>query len=326
METQKQDINTTSGNLEKEDNMITNDFTATVDGKEVEFTVTSPSNAHYIEAQKHYNNAFSDAIKSNAIVRAKMEDVLKDQGLWDDQKQAEYTSLASQINDYEMTLKKGGIKLSEAKNIALKMRELRGKLRDLIAVKTSLDNQSAEGQADNAKFNYLVSACVVYKSNNQPYYKNLEAYLNSPSNQVSLLGAKHLANMLYGLEDDFEKKLPENKFLTKFKFVNKDLELVNKKGHRVDDEGRLINQWGRYVNEEGEYVDKNGNLIDESGDYIVDEAPFLDDDGTPIVQEVEEKKTEETPTEEQQDESIEEKPATEKKAKKPRAKKPAATE
>jgi hypothetical protein len=296
--------------------MITHDFKATVDGKEVEFTVLSPSNAHYTEAQKVYNTAFSEAVKSNAIVRAKMDDVLRDQGLWDDKKEAEYTQIVQEIADGERTLKKGGIKLSEARSLALSMADKRSKLRDLVSVKTSLDNQSAEGQADNAKFNYLVSACVVYKSNNQPYYKSLEDYLNSSASEVSLVGAKNLANMLYGLEDDFEKKLPENKFLTKYKFVNEDLQLVNKEGHTVDREGRLIDKYGRFVNEKGEYVDRQGNLIDDSGDYIVDEQPFLDDNGKPIVEEEPETKTQETPTEEQQDE---EKPKPV--AKKPRQKK-----
>ena len=296
--------------------MKTYDFTATVDGKETEFTVLTPSNAHYVEAQKVYNNAFSDAVKSNAIVRAKMEDVLRDQGLWNDQKEAEYTQIVQEIADGERTLKKGGIKLSQAKDLALDMADKRTKLRDLISVRTSLDNQSAEGQADNAKFNYLVSACVVYKENNRPYYKSLEDYLNASASEVSTEGAKILANMLYGLEDDFEKKLPENKFLQKFKFVNEDLQLVNKDGHTIDRQGRLIDKYGRYVNEKGEYVDRQGNLIDDSGDYIVDEQPFLDDDGNPIVEKEPEAKTQETPTEEQQDE---EKPKPV--AKKPRQKK-----
>ena len=296
--------------------MITHDFKATVDGKEVEFTVLSPSNVHYTEAQKVYNTAFSEAVKSNAIVRAKMDDVLRDQGLWDDKKEAEYTQIVQEIADGERMLKKGGIKLSEARALALNMADKRSKLRDLVSVKTSLDNQSAEGQADNAKFNYLVSACVVYKSNNQPYYKSMEDYLNASASEVSLIGAKHLANMLYGLEDDFEKKLPENKFLTKYKFVNENLQLVNKEGHTVDRDGRLIDEYGRFVNEKGEYVDRQGNLIDDSGDYIVDEQPFLDDDGNPIVEEEPEAKTKETPTEEQQDEETP-KPV----AKKPRQKK-----
>lgn len=298
--------------------MKTYDFTVNVDGKDTEFTVISPSNFHYTEAQKVYNSAFSDAVKSNAIVRAKMEDVLRDQGLWDDKKEAEYSAIVAEISEGERKLKKGGIKLSDAKGLALQMADKRTKLRDLISVRTSLDNQSAEGQADNAKFNYLVSACVVYKSNNQPYYKSMEEYLTSSNSEVSSVGARHLANMLYGLEDDFEKKLPENKFLTKFKFVNEDLQLVNDDGHTIDREGRLINKWGRFVNEKGEYVDKNGNLLDDDGDFIVDSEPFLDDNGKPIVEESKEEKTQEkTPqTEEQQDES-----KTEPVAKKPRQKK-----
>jgi hypothetical protein len=292
--------------------MNTYDFKATVDGKECEFTVMSPSNFHYTEAQKVYNHAFSDAVKSNAIVRAKMEDVLRDQGLWDDKKESEYTQIVQEIANGERLLKKGGIKLSEAKNLAMEMADKRSKLRELISVRTSLDNQSAEGQADNSKFNYLVSACVVYKSNNQPYFKSLEEYLSSNASEVSNTGAKLLANMLYGLEDDFEKKLPENRFLKKYNFVNDDLQLVNKEGHIVDREGRLIDKFGRYVNEKGDYVDRQGNLIDDDGDYIVDEHPFLDDDGEPILEE----KTQETPTEEQQDEE-----KTKPVAKKPRQKK-----
>jgi len=272
----------------------------------------SPSNFHYTEAQKVYNHAFSDAVKSNAIVRAKMEDVLRDQGLWDDKKESEYTQIVQEIANGERLLKKGGIKLSEAKNLAMEMADKRSKLRELISVRTSLDNQSAEGQADNSKFNYLVSACVVYKSNNQPYFKSLEEYLSSNASEVSNTGAKLLANMLYGLEDDFEKKLPENRFLKKYNFVNDDLQLVNKEGHIVDREGRLIDKFGRYVNEKGDYVDRQGNLIDDDGDYIVDEHPFLDDDGEPILEE----KTQETPTEEQQDEE-----KTKPVAKKPRQKK-----
>ena len=296
--------------------MNTYDFKATVDGKECEFTVMSPSNAHYTEAQKVYNHAFSDAVKSNAIVRAKMEDVLRDQGLWNDQKESEYTQIVQEIANGERLLKKGGIKLSEAKGLAMNMSDKRSKLRELISVRTSLDNQSAEGQADNSKFNYLVSACVVYKSNNQPYFKSLEEYLSSTASEVSNTGARHLANMLYGLEDDFEKKLPENRFLKKFNFVNDDLQLVNKEGHIIDKEGRLIDKFGRYVNEKGDYVDRQGNLIDDEGDYIVDEQPFLDDDGEPIVEESTEAKTQETPTEEQQDEE-----KTKPVAKKPRQKK-----
>lgn len=265
--------------------MNTKIFKADVDGKEREFLVRSPSLAEQREGQKVYNQAFSDAVKAKAIVRARMDDLLEEQGLWDAEKQKKLTELQQEVLESERTLAKGGIPLKQAKDIALSMRETRGKIRELIAVKTSLDNHSAEGQADNARFNYLVSACLVYNDTKQPYFKNLEDYLARSADRVALLGAQNLANMLYGLDNDYESNLPENKFLKRFKFVDDKLRLVDSKGRLVDEDGRLINEDGRFINEAGQFIDKSGNLVDEKGDYVVDTQPFLDDEGKPIVEE-----------------------------------------
>ena len=265
--------------------MITDTFTFTIDNKEENFTIKSPSIADQREAQKVYNQAFSDAVKSGCIVRARLDDLLKEQGLWDDTKQLKFNTLQQQINDNEKSLAKGGITLQSAKNIALKMRELREELRDLISVRTNLDNHTAEGQADNAKFNFLISACLVYSNNkDKKYFKNYEEYLSRASESISVKAAQVLANMLYGLDNDYEKKLPENKFLLKYKFVDEKLKLVNKEGKYIDEDGRLIDQFGRYINEEGQYIDRDGNLIDENGDYIEKFEPFLDDEGKPIIE------------------------------------------
>jgi hypothetical protein len=272
--------------------MITDTFTFNLDGKEENFTIKSPSIADQREAQKVYNQAFSDAVKSGCIVRARLDDLLKEQGLWDDSKQLKFNTLQQQINDNEKTLAKGGIALQAAKNIALKMRQLREELRDLISVRTNLDNHTAEGQADNAKFNFLISACLVYSNNkDKKYFKNYEEYLTRASEPISVKAAQVLANMLYGLDNDYEKKLPENKFLIKYKFVDDKLKLINKDGRLVDEEGRLVDEFGRYINENGEYIDKDGNLIDENGDYIEKFEPFLDDNGNPITEDTSKNET-----------------------------------
>jgi hypothetical protein len=274
--------------------MKTEEFKIKKDDKDVALMVKSPSLSDQREAQKAYNQAFTDAIKSNAVVRAKLDDVLEEQGLWNKEKQAKFTELQQQILDGEKRLAKGGFSLKEAKNLALEMKKTRDEIRELISVRTSLDNHSAEGQADNARFNYLVSACVVYKDNNEKYFKNLEDYINRADDPAALLGAQKLANMIYGLDNNFEKNLPENKFLQKFKFVDDKLRLIDKKGRLVDSEGRLVDSEGRFINEEGNYVDKFGNRVDKDGEYVVEFKPFLDDEGNPVVLE-DEKKTEPTP-------------------------------
>ncbi len=280
--------------------MKTEDFKVEIDGEDKTFMVRSPSLTDQREAQKVYNTAFTDAIKSNSVVRAKMDDVLEDQGLWNKEKQAKYDNLQQELNDGEKRLAKGGFSLTDAKKLALKMRDVRIEIRDLISVRTSLDNHSAEGQADNARFNYLVSSCVVYKENDKPYFKDLSDYMDRMDDPVALAGASKLATMIYGLDNNFEKNLPENKFLKKYKFVNADLRFINKEGHTVDADGRLVDENGRFIDKEGNFVDKDGSRVDADGDYVVDSQPFLDDDGNPVVLE-EEKKEDEAPKTDNED-------------------------
>lgn len=267
--------------------MLTRTFTAVIEDKVVSLFVRAPSLQDQREATKVYNQTFSEALKAKAVVRAKLDDVLMEQGLWDANKQAQFTKLQNDILEGERKLAKGGIPLSEAKKVALLMKKSREDLRDLIAVKTNLDTHTAEGQADNARFNYLVSACTVYSDTKEQYFKSYEEYLNRSADPVAILAAQNLAGMLYGLENDYEEKLPENKFLKQYKFVDDKLRLINKDGHLVDDNGRLIDETGRFVNEKGEFVDKDGNLVDNQGDYLLDFKPFLDDNGQPIITDTE---------------------------------------
>lgn len=263
--------------------MFDNNFTVNIDGTDTVFEIKATSVNEQREAQKIYNQAFSDAVKSGSIVRARLDDLLKEQGLWDDKKELQFVTVQKQIANHDKLLSKGGISLKKAKSLALEIKKLREELRELISVKTSLDTHTAEGQADNARFNYLVSACVVYKDTKKPYFKGYDDYINRSTDPVALLGAQKLASLMYGLDSDFEKKLPENKFLIKYKFVNENLELVDEKGRLVDEEGRLLDKNGRFINEDGKFVDKDGNLVDDSGEYIVDFQPFLDDEGKPVL-------------------------------------------
>jgi len=92
--------------------MKTKTFKITIDGKEREILVRSPSLQDQKEATKVYNQSFSEALKSKAVVRAKLDDLLIEQGLWDGVKQAKFTELQSEILDGERKLAKGGISLN----------------------------------------------------------------------------------------------------------------------------------------------------------------------------------------------------------------------
>ena len=275
--------------------MKTKNFTVKINDQDKDILAKTPSLNDQREAQKVYNQAFTDAIKSKSVVRAKLDDLLKDQGLWSDEKQAQFSLLQKDILEGEKRLAKGGFSVNEAKDLAISIKAKRDEIRDLISVRTSLDNHSAEGQADNARFNYLVSVGVVYNDTKELVFKDMEDYLNRSTDEVSILGAQNLANMLYGLDNDYESNLPENKFLKKYKFVDDQLRLVDKKGRLIDAEGKLIDSDNRFIDEEGNFVDKFGNRVDKNGDYVVEQEPFLDENGKPIILD-EEKNEQPTPT------------------------------
>ena len=254
-----------------------------IGGKEVELAVLRPNAKQRQEAQKVYNRAFREAVESGAILRAKIESVMREQKLWDDHKEAELRKLQSTINEKERKIRSGGIKLSEARDLAVQLRRDRAELRGLNSERMSLDNNSAEAQADNAQFNYWVAVCTVHANDGKPYFRSYEDYMTKEDDPAVGPAASALAKIIYNLEDDYEKKLPENQFLLKYKFADESLHLVDKQGRKVDVDGRLVDENGRYINEAGQFVDNQGNLVDADGNYLVDEKPFLDDEGNPIV-------------------------------------------
>jgi hypothetical protein len=257
-----------------------------IGGKEVELAVLRPNAKVRQDAQKVYNKAFRDAVESGAILRAKIESVMREQKLWDDAKEAELRKLQGQIAEKERKIRGGGIKLSEAREMAIQLRRDRGELRALNSERMSLDNNSCEAQADNAQFNFFVSACTVHANDGKPYFKSYEDYMTKEDDPAVGPAASALAKIIYNLEDDYEKKLPENQFLLKFKFADDSLHLIDKQGRKIDADGRLVDEEGRYINEAGEYVDREGNRVDADGNYLVDEKPFLDDEGNPVLTEV----------------------------------------
>lgn len=262
-------------------------FEVEVEGKKLKLSVLRPNQKQRQEGQKVYNRSFRDAVESGAILRAKIESVMREQQLWDDEKEKSLKAINEEISSKELRLKSGGIKLSDAKEMAIDLRKLRVKMRDLNSKKISLDNNSAEAQADNAQFNFFVSSCTLFADTGKPYFKSYEEFLSKEDDPITGKASGELAYIIYNLDEGYEKKLTENQFLVKYKFCDSDLHLVDKQQRKIDSEGRLVNNDGRFINDQGEFVDRTGNRVDLDGNYVVEEQPFLDDDDKPIIVEVE---------------------------------------
>ena len=171
----------------------------------------------------------------------------------------------------------GGIKLSTARNIAISIRKDRAKQAELLSRRSELDQYTVESQADNARFDYLASVCIVDEEGKK-IFSSLDEYKNKSTEPYVFEAASTLFELISETDKDWEKKLPENKFLLEHNFVNEELRFINKDKKLVDQDGRLINDKGRFINEAGEYVDRSGNRINEDGSpYIESPQPFLED-------------------------------------------------
>lgn len=265
------------------------------DGKykvvEKEYAVIVPSLKVQLEANKVRSQTFNRLLKDGVMLREELEKILKERNIWDDEKQAEFNLLKAEVLKGEFALSQGGIKLKEARDIAIQMRDYREKMIALLSKRTDLDSQTCEGQADQERFNFLFANCLVYNDDsNTLYFKNgLAEYLENTDDPVAAKGA---SEFYYLISDSgpVDSTLPENVFLKDYDFIDDNLRLVdpttkrlvNEAGHYIDEFGNLIKykEDGSYY-----YVDINGNEVDiQTGTYVdTNKKPFLDDDGNPVV-------------------------------------------
>ena len=257
-------------------------------GNDIKLVVRKPSPKNYRDSELIYNKTVREALANGAMLRQKLNNYLIEQEIWSETKEKQYKVILDNIARSEESLKVGGIKLGQAKQVALELRSLRDELRGLVQEKQNYDTMTAEGQGDNARFNYLVAVCTFKEDGKTPLWATVKEYDESYE-PYAVEAASALAKMIYDLDPDYDNKLPENQFLKKYKFVNEEFKLVNKDGHLVDEDGRLINTEGRLVayREDGTqyFVNRNGEEISESGEKLIKSLPFLDDDGNPILEE-----------------------------------------
>ena len=250
------------------------------------YAVRIPKVQDIKEANELRSRTFNEALSRGDLLRDQLESELRKRSLWNDDREMEYQTLRKEVLDGEYRLEKGGIKLSQAKKVALEMAEKREKMVSLLSSRTDLDSNTCEGKADAARFNYLFTCCLVYDEDDTPYFPNkLDEYLENQDDPVATQGATEYYYLISGA-DTLDETLPENIFLKKFKFVDEHNRLVDKEGRLIDEEGNHIDENGYFVkwdkNGNAIQVDANGRKVNDEGRFEVKTSPFLDDDGNPI--------------------------------------------
>lgn len=251
--------------------------TKTEDGKTLNLNIKTPTANELQRAQMEANKVFRLGLESKALLRSRLTEYLIEQGLWNEDMQVKLEGIASKIYEKEKILMAGGIKRSDAKKICMEIRDLRVDQARLLVNQRQHDLYTAEAQAENAKFDFLVSVCTLDEEG-KPYFTNVDDYKSRATEQAAADAASAVAEVVNQYDPDWEKKLPENKFLLQHGFVNEELQFVDKDGKLVDVDGRRVDVNGRYINEKGEFINRDGVRVDDDGNPIIEFKPLLDDD------------------------------------------------
>lgn len=229
------------------------------------------------DSNKVYSAAFFEAVESGIPLTVEVEEMLRKKKLLDDEvDNKERESLIKQLRELEVQLrsaKLGNRRMSkvEGREVALKMKHLRIKLVGLSQTKSALFNNTAENIAENTRLNYYVYRCTLKQGSLEPYWKSYDEFKTDTENPVYGDAVKYFISLMTGLDNSSEKKLYENQWLVRMKFMDDNLQLVDDKGRFVDEKGKLIDKDGRYVSENGSFVDSFGNPLDTDGNLdIVD--------------------------------------------------------
>lgn len=236
--------------------------------------VLKPTTKHLAGAKRAANKAFRKAWEDGGFFRKQLDQIMRESGSWDDEQQAKVDDINRKILENTRKLKRGGMDLEEAKQLALQIRRDRAESLILLSKSREFDALSIEGAAENESFDYLVSVCVVDEEG-APIFENVEDYLEKSSEDYATQAASKLYSMVYAssYNENWEKELPENAFLLKYKFCNDDLSLVNEEGKLVSVNGRLIDENGNYRTADGGYEDVDHIPVDKDGNYL-DAQPF----------------------------------------------------
>ena len=259
--------------------------TVDVNNKPLKLAVIRPTNKVSTEANMAYNLRLANLMRRGSkddsqrlLLRAELDEYLTKMGIWTTQDIIEIEKLALEIRAHELVLKKGGIKLSEGRAIALQMAKNRKTIMEKHAKRQQFDSATIESQAENFRFEFLIVKCLVFADTGVSFLKNHGDYVERQDEKAVEDGAGVLANIIYGLEDNVFHNMFEIKWLKDAQMIDSDGRYIRSDGTNIDENGHLVDRNGHYINDNGQMVDTFGRQIDEHGNLLVDVSkPFIDD-------------------------------------------------
>lgn len=169
-----------------------------------EYAVVSPTNKQLREATHIYNRAFASAVRGGALLREEMEKILEERDIWNDDiaekfrtKQEEFAKLRVKLAELDSEKE-----VKEVTKLSNKLAKLRTDMERMIAPKISSETNTAQGQAEQERFNFLVSVCTVYNDTEKQVYSSYDDFEEKIDDDIAQVASEKFGRIFYGFGSD----------------------------------------------------------------------------------------------------------------------------
>lgn len=248
-------------------------------GKVINLVVKVPQMEEIETADRVYATKVASLVRESGgkrlLLRSQLGDFLGSCGVWTEEDDKVVEKYQLEIERLLNKLRQGGLKVTEGRQICIDVMDLRKKMVKVNSKRQTFDDVTVESVAENERMDYLVYSCTRYADTGVHYWDSFEDMKNDKLSLAYQKASVAAYDVFFNVNAEFEKNLPENKWLKKYNFVDDELNYLDRKtGEKVDKNGKSIKEI------ESEVKRQLDNLQGE----IVEEKPFIDDEtGQPLI-------------------------------------------
>lgn len=176
----------------------------------------------------HYKAEYAKALREGCATIAEIDSMIKSRNLEDESHIKEKDALVDELLELEQKLNNEELSKDEKFNAASELMLVR---RKLLALNTRLQPMyevTAEQAAQDARNRLMFIRCFINLDTNKPYFATQEEFNSAPDSEEIGNAFKEFLFYIYNLDPNFEKDLPENKWLVEHEYLDENLQLIDK--------------------------------------------------------------------------------------------------
>jgi len=192
------------------------------DGNDMVLEFRPPSQGALNKAELVFKKTFSKCFRDGILTTSEVEKILRERGIWDDDKEREAAMFQLQIAKLEAKLKDGELEDEEAKALCEELVVLRTELMNHNEPVVSIAENTCESISGEERNQFLVTQCIYHKAAGSRVYKSVEEFKSRGEEQAAR--DSYMETVIASLEVTMGEELPsdlsqiysENRWLTDY--------------------------------------------------------------------------------------------------------------